>query len=136
MLKIKQLMTKNVVALESTNTLLEARRKMSEENIRHVVVTSGGKLTGILSDRDVLRADSLDKKISEFMSWPVYVLNEKTDLKTAIEEFLRQKVSAFVIEDSQGHLTGILTTEDILHFTLSKLNKKCSMGAESFAAQF
>ena len=85
---------------------------------------------GILSQRDVQRAMTCKKindynqeitlspvmKVSDFMSWPVYTVNETTHLKLVAELMLKQKVSALVVENEHGYVTGIITTIDLLAY--------------------
>ena len=133
MIKIKRIMTKKVITLEAGETILTAQQKMTAEKIRHLIVLDNGKLTGIISDRDILRAKSPTDLVSSYMSWPVYVLSDKTELKTALDEFLNQKVSAFVVENSNRQICGIITTEDILKYLQYKLTRQRSWDERAFA---
>lgn len=50
---IERLMSANPVALEEEATLADAALAMARHGIRHVVVTRDGKLTGVVSERDL-----------------------------------------------------------------------------------
>ena len=53
---MREIMTPDVLGLEPSTTLVEAARRMHERRVGAVVVTEGGRLVGILTERDVLRA--------------------------------------------------------------------------------
>ncbi len=55
-LKVKDLMTKKVFYVEPTDTIEEAARIMSEKDVRRLPVIENGKLVGIISRTDILRA--------------------------------------------------------------------------------
>jgi len=53
--KIRDLMTKKLVTLQPEATLVDAARKMKENDIGSVLLTnSDGKLAGLLTDRDIV----------------------------------------------------------------------------------
>jgi CBS domain-containing protein len=52
-MKIREVMTPAPVAVLSTDTVTAAARVMKEQDIGAVLVTTDGRLTGILTDRDI-----------------------------------------------------------------------------------
>lgn len=137
----KDLMTKNLISLRPTDSMLEAYRLMFDKHIRHLVIMENDTIVGILSDRDVLKAMHSNKlnefrmelslnseqKISDYMNFPVLFISETTPIERVAEEILLQKVSAFMVQDPKGKVKGIITTEDLIGFlliTLNKLNQK------------
>ena len=53
---VHEIMTRDVLAVESTTRLPEAAARMHERGVGAVVVVVGGRLVGIFTERDVLRA--------------------------------------------------------------------------------
>lgn len=53
---VKQIMTSRLVTVEETAAVEEALRLMGTYQVRRIPVTSGGKLTGIVSLGDLVRA--------------------------------------------------------------------------------
>jgi CBS domain-containing protein len=53
---VREIMTRDVLAVEPTTRLLEAAARMHERRVGAVVVVEGGRLVGIFTERDVLRA--------------------------------------------------------------------------------
>lgn len=116
-LQVKDLMTKKPHCIKADETVLIAARIMIEKGFSHLIVKNeAGSVVGMLSDRDLIKASkiSADKKVSEFMNWPVYTISANASVRFALEEMMLQKVSALVVEDKSGDLCGIVTTDDFL----------------------
>lgn len=126
-------MTSKLVAVTMKTSLNQAKTKMDEYGIRHLIVEDDfGNLIGILSDRDLLRAMKpfptsrsefegivceFDPKlqVSDFMSWPAVTVKDTTSIYSIVEQMLNGKFSAVVVERENGnHPIGILTTTDLL----------------------
>src|SRR5256714_12594316 len=56
MTTVGDVMTRNLLTVEQETTLTEAAAAMTGRQVGAVLVVSGGRLTGILTERDVLRA--------------------------------------------------------------------------------
>ena len=53
---VHEIMARDVLAVEPTTRLLDAAARMHERSVGAVVVVDGGRLVGIFTERDVLRA--------------------------------------------------------------------------------
>ena len=128
---IKELMTKEIKTIEPNSTLKKVWDIMSQNQIRHLVVSDEEKVTGIISDRDLLK--TYDRPTiqcaSDIMSWPVMTVRENTLVENVVEEVLLQKVSAFLVDDDKGKTIGIVTTEDLLTYLymLLRIEKKSAL---------
>lgn len=97
----------------------EARKFMQQHNIRHLPVTEGGELVGLLSDRDIklyLGPDMDYPKVSETKVRDVYHqdpyvvdLNEPLDI-VLLTRAKKHIGSALVTRE--GKLTGVFTVTD------------------------
>jgi CBS domain-containing protein len=56
MATVGEIMSRDVLAVESTSSLVDAAAQMHGRNVGAVVVLSEGRLVGIVTERDVLRA--------------------------------------------------------------------------------
>ena len=68
---VEEIMTRDVLAVEPATPLVEAARRMHDRRVGAVVVTEGGRLVGIVSERDVLRAVAtgrLDAPVRDLMT--------------------------------------------------------------------
>jgi CBS domain-containing protein len=89
--------------------------EMTHDEIRHLlVVDDRGKLVGIVSDRDLLRAAGRDSLVGEVMSSEVQTVGPATPAATAAEKLLRRKISALAVVDGQGRPIGIITSTDLI----------------------
>ena len=62
-LRVESVMSSPLITVDEDDPLLEANRVMKEEGTRHLAVTKSGKVTGLISFRDVARY--LDKFLGE-----------------------------------------------------------------------
>ncbi|RQD67421.1 MAG: CBS domain-containing protein [Tindallia sp. MSAO_Bac2] len=59
--RVKEIMTKDVVLVDAEDTVEEIATIMTKKNINRVPVTQNGKLVGIVTRRDIIRAYSVDR---------------------------------------------------------------------------
>ena len=124
MLKIKELMTKNVVCVKKTTPITEALEFLERHNVSGLpVVEDDMTLVGILSEKDVLRffyedvVDLKDKDVAEFMTTPAISFDEQEDLLnvcTCLENYSIRRLPV----TKQGKLTGIISRRDFIKYIL------------------
>jgi CBS domain-containing protein len=56
MAAVREIMARDVLAVEPATRLLDAAGRMHERNVGAVVVVEGGRLVGIFTERDLLQA--------------------------------------------------------------------------------
>jgi IMP dehydrogenase len=118
------------VTLPTTATIGDARRIMREYGFGGIpVVADGGKLAGILTNRDLRFQEDMGKPVTEVMTKENLVTApEGTDLKKA-EAILRQtKVEKLPVVDKHGKLIGLITYRDILQVTSYPNSAKDNLG--------
>jgi CBS domain-containing protein len=59
---IEDVMTKRVIIMDAGDTYGECLQIMKQEDIRHVPVRDGDKLVGVVSMRDIMKADVEEKE--------------------------------------------------------------------------
>jgi acetoin utilization protein AcuB len=108
--------------------LAAAHAKMRELGIRHLPVLEGGKLAGVLSQRDLYFVEALDAvdtqlvRVEEAMSQDVYAVGPDTKLGDVVAKMLEHKYGCAVIVEN-GSVRGIFTTVDALRLLVSLLKK-------------
>jgi CBS domain-containing protein len=113
--KVKELMTRHPVLINPGATLEQAAKKMETIDCGALPVGTENKLTGIITDRDiVIRAlahgkNPATEKVSGCMTDEVYACNENDSLEEAAETMHKYKVSRLVVKDKEGKVTGILS---------------------------
>jgi IMP dehydrogenase len=106
------------ITLPETATIGDALKLMRENKIGGIpILDHNGKLTGILTNRDLRFEDDRKRKISEVMTKEnLITAPEGTDLKKA-EKILRQhKIEKLPVVNKSGKLIGLITYRDILQF--------------------
>ncbi|ABP51045.1 CBS domain-containing protein [Pyrobaculum arsenaticum] len=63
---VKEIMTSPVITVEGSEPVWTVARIMRQHNIRHVVVTRGGKLYGVISIRDLVGEESVLRSLVEY----------------------------------------------------------------------
>lgn len=65
-LPVKEIMTSPVITVESDEPIWNIAKIMRQHSIRHIVVTKGGKLYGVVSIRDLISEESVLKSLVEY----------------------------------------------------------------------
>lgn len=115
-MKLKDVMSKRVVTTSPTRTLRHVARLMNRFEIGSVVVREGGKVLGIVTERDVLRIVAAGRdpdavRVNKVMSRPVVVAEDVTDLADAVKAMVLHKIKKLPVV-RKGRLVGIVTTTD------------------------
>jgi IMP dehydrogenase len=118
------------ITLTVDATIGDALTLMRENKIGGIpIVDGGGRLAGILTNRDLRFEQDMHRKVSEVMSKEhLITAPEGTDLKGA-EKILRQtKIEKLPVVDKSGKLVGLITYRDILQVTSFPNAVKDSLG--------
>ncbi len=109
-------MTTPVQCISSELPLNEVHELMRKKRFRHLpVISKEGKLVGMVSDRDILRAGVLEnKRVGEYMSSKVLTATAETSIRDVAEALLENRIGGLPIIDDDHEVVGILTTTDIL----------------------
>jgi acetoin utilization protein AcuB len=117
---IAEWMTPMPHTIGQEQTLTAAQAIMDKHEIRHLPVLHGGKLVGLLSERDVGLIGALNDvnpdvvKVEEAMSAEPWTVRHDTPVTDVIREMTRHKYGSAVVLDDHGKLLGIFTTHDAL----------------------
>jgi acetoin utilization protein AcuB len=121
-------MSLTCVTVPPTMPVLQARHLMLEKNIRHLLVTDGSKLVGIVTDRDIrLNLPSAATSLSVWeinyllakltvgtvMSRNVVTIESDREPREAAQLMLDHGFGALPVVDG-GILVGIITETDLL----------------------
>jgi acetoin utilization protein AcuB len=137
---VERWMSSPPVALGPEATIKDALEAMSEHRIRHVPVVEGGRLVGIVSDRDTRHALPLRTPhpepdvthlgrllaipLGSIMTRNPITIDRGATIRDAAEVICREKIGALpVVED--GRLLGIISAEDLLWAFLENTAESC-----------
>jgi acetoin utilization protein AcuB len=136
-LRVKDLMSRAPLTVGPETPVGRAWKQMQTRKIRHLPVLEGGRLAGIVSDRD-LREVILEPAIQEqlgnmsralniltvrdVMTWGVVSVRPDTDVRRAAQVLREQRISALPVVEGD-RLIGILTATDIIRGLVALLSE-------------
>lgn len=122
---IQKHMTTSPHSIGVDQPLSRAHTVMREHGIRHLPVLTGGKLVGMLTDRDLHLVETLKDvdpqkvTVEEAMSTMVYAITPETPLDVVVSTMAEHKYGSAVVMQNEK-VVGIFTTVDVCR-TLAEL---------------
>ena len=118
MTTVTDVMTRNVRTLAPGATVADAAKAMRELNVGVIPVCEGGKLLGVVTDRDIVVravAEGLDggTPLSTVMSSDVRTARETDDLDTVLADMASRQIRRLPVLDASQRLAGIISIGDI-----------------------
>jgi CBS domain-containing protein len=108
-----------VVSVSPEQTVLEAIKVLAQEDIGAAIVMSGGRIAGILSERDytrkiVLKGRSSDTtKVEEIMTPNVIVVGLRTKTRECMQLMSEKNIRHLPVVD-EGRCVGMVSIRDIV----------------------
>lgn len=115
--QIQKYMTPAPHTIGGEQSLGKAKAMMSEHRIRHLPVLHGGRLVGVLTDRDVKLIESVvtegagELRVADAMTEEVYTTTPERGLDQVASEMAEHKYGSAVILQND-RVVGIFTTTD------------------------
>lgn len=136
---IKSVMTPFPYAVDSEAPLEAAREQMASHDIRHLPVKRAGELVGVISDRDLTRAERETKgrrrgevRVGEVCCHEVYVVDLEEPLDNVLLHMARERLgSTLVVKEER--LAGIFTTVDACRAFAEYLRREQPAGGDDAA---
>ena len=111
-LQVEQLMTTKVATVHPELPLDEVKQKMEELEVRHLMVVShGGKLLGVVSDRDVKARQGANA--GQIMTRELVTVGPHVEISPAVTMMLDHGISSLPVVEN-GELKGIVTSTDLM----------------------
>ncbi|SRR6266508_4403190 len=127
-MRVRELMTAKPITVDPKTPMLEARQRMVEERIRHLVVVENARVVGIVTDRDIrlnLPSPATSLSVWEInyllaqltvggvMSASVIIVDPDRPIAEAARIMMDHKIGALPVVD-EGRLVGIITESDFV----------------------
>ena len=111
----------DVLEIEAEASVFEAVQLMVEMNVGSLLVTEGGEITGIVTERDYLRRVTLEGRderetaVREIMSSPLIVASPETTVDECMALMTDRRIRHVpVVEDDR--VVGLVSIGDLVKF--------------------
>jgi CBS domain-containing protein len=118
-MKLSEIMTRDVVTVSPDETLTTAAEKMARFDTGALPVTEGRRLTGIITDRDLVvrgLARHLDPEVTQVarcMTEDLEIGYEDEDAGIASERMEAEQIGRLLVMNLNDELVGIISTNDL-----------------------
>ena len=117
MTALREIMTEDVLMVAPEDTLGEVATKMVERGVGSVVVADFGRLIGVLTERDIMRAvaartHSSDARVREWMTADPITATADTDVQEAAHTMLDNGFRHLPVVDGD-QAVGIVSIRDV-----------------------
>ena len=131
---VSHIMTKDVFTVTESDKLQDAVAIINKNNIRHLPVLSGNKVSGIISRTDLNRLTfgalfenqkGADESVLNMLSIPQVmtsnprIISSEDSIREVAEIFSKEEYHALPVVDN-GELKGIVTTTDVITYMLEQ----------------
>ncbi|MBW2269672.1 MAG: CBS domain-containing protein [Deltaproteobacteria bacterium] len=128
--RVRDIMPETVVTISEGDRLSTVEDIMTLGHVRHMPVTHGGKLVGVVSERDLLRAslscltrDRADAhraflhgvEIGKVMTAPPVVIGPEASVEEAAQVMAENRIGCLPVVDGE-ELLGLITENDVLRY--------------------
>lgn len=112
-MSVKEIMTKDVVTVQSATPVREVADLLNERNVSGVpVVDDKGRVLGVVSELDVVSRRGATA--ADIMSKQVISVTEDTDVDEVLHLFLNQRIRRVPVLSDGQHLAGIVSRSDLV----------------------
>ena len=128
MTAVSELMTRDVLTVEPSDTLGEAAQKMTDRGVGSVVVSDFGRMIGILTERDVLKAvagrtHSSEARVREWMTSDPITVTEQTSVDEAGRLMLEHGFRHLPVVDGERAI-GIVSIRDLAEWGFDRRSQR------------
>ncbi len=118
-MEIGSLITRAVLTVEKQDSLLDAAVWMMERGVGSAVVMTEGKPTGVITDRDALRAiaqglNAEDVTVGQFVNRKLTKATPEVELVEAARLMREKGFRHLVVVDDSGDLVGVFSMRDLV----------------------
>jgi CBS domain-containing protein len=110
-----------VLRIDADASVFEAVKRMVDANVGSLLVTEGGEITGIVTERDCLRRVALEGRteketaVREIMSSPLIVVTPQTTIDACMAVMTDRRIRHLPVVDG-GEVVGVVSIGDVVKF--------------------
>lgn len=116
-MKISEVMSTGLAHVGHQDTIVTAAQKMAAEDVGSLPVVDGGKLVGVLTDRDIVvrgvaKGHDLNQPVASVMTTEVAALDAEDPVSAASDLMAEHKIRRVYVT-TDGELVGVVALADI-----------------------
>ncbi len=120
--RIRELMTRNVVAIGPERNVSEAVKKMVERNVECLPIVQFGELQGLITFRDIIekvvyvKRDPEKTKVRDVMAKKMVTCRPDSTIIEVVKLMKNKRLRRVPVVNKEGRLVGIITDFDLAIF--------------------
>ena len=117
--KVREVMTDSPRCITPETLVSEAARLMKSEDVGSLPILDGERLTGIVTDRDIVLQAVAEEKdprgmpVREVASRDLVTVGQDEDLSEALKRMASHQIRRIPVVDEDDRLVGIVTQADV-----------------------
>jgi len=122
---ISSIMTTELITVNPDDMLQQAYDILKSKRIHHLPVVEGSKLVGIITTYDIFKLNVdpalyQQTKVRDIMTTRLATLGPNDKVGSVVLIFVENLFHAVPIVDEEGNAVGIVTTLDVMKYSLKK----------------
>jgi signal-transduction protein with cAMP-binding, CBS, and nucleotidyltransferase domain len=111
-----------LLTIDADISVVEAARRMIDENVGSMLVSVDGRIAGIVTERDYLRRVVLEERadretrVGEIMTSPLIVVSPGTSVEECMAIITEQRIRHLPVAEG-GEVVGMISIGDVVKFT-------------------
>jgi len=128
----------SVISVTPAQTLGEAAKLLADNRIGATLVMEGGKIAGILSERDIVRAlaamgtQVLSAPVSSAMTSHVFTCSPKDEIVSIMGLMTQRRIRHVPVVEAD-RLVGVISIGDVVKFRLAEIESEAQALKEYIA---
>jgi CBS domain-containing protein len=113
---------REVLSIEGEATVFDAIKRMVEANVGSLLVLEGGKLAGIVTERDYLRRVALEGRteretpVRDIMSAPLVYVTPETSLDECMGVMTERRIRHLPVLVGERDVVGVVSIGDVVKY--------------------
>ncbi len=118
-MQVKEIMTSEFEMINSSDSVMNAAKKMQSLNIGFLPVREENRIVGIITDRDIVirclaeGKQASDTAVSEVMSSETAGCSAESDISEAAQIMKDNKIRRLIVLDRENRPAGVISLGDI-----------------------
>ena len=137
MLKVEDVMTKNVITVKQETPIYEAMAVMRKNDITGMpVIDDDMNLVGVITEKDVLRLFCSDEEdnnatVSSFMTRPAVSYRVDESLQSVCDFMIVNYFRRVPVVSKKGKLVGIISRPDIIDYIIEQKHQNAQAHSDA-----